>query len=316
MNRTVGAAVCVLGAACAAAADEARMEDRQVAALREMTDAVNAGDAARYARVYADDATITIFGSSELAGRAAIEAHEVGLLREFPGARLAFHDVWQDGERAAVHYAVTGKTPQGKVMGHEGLLFYRFQPSGLVAEERRYLDGLTPMAQLGALGSVPARSLPALPSRMTAHLAQGSPEEHANRDNAAMALAALDSGDETAFESGFARDAMLDELMLLRPFAGPSSVREYFRTWSGAVGSARSEVGASLVAGDTVLFEVVLSGALTAALGGVSAPNQRFRVHRALLVRLDHGKITRFMSFINGKELAQAVGQWPPPPAR
>jgi hypothetical protein len=70
------------------------------------------------------------------------------------------------------------------------------------------------------------------------------------------------------------------------------------------------------VAGDTVLFEVVLSGALTAALGGVSAPNQRFRVHRALLVRLDHGKITRFMSFINGKELAQAVGQWPPPPAR
>ena len=35
-------------------------------------------------------------------------------------------------------------------------MFYRFDPTGLIVEERRYLDSLTPMAQLGLLGcSVP-----------------------------------------------------------------------------------------------------------------------------------------------------------------
>jgi hypothetical protein len=55
-------------------------------------------------------------------------------------------------------------------MGHEGLLFYRLHPSGLIEEERRYLDSLTPMAQLGLLGALPARPLPTLPTEMKADL--------------------------------------------------------------------------------------------------------------------------------------------------
>ena len=66
------------------------MEDRQISAVTEMMQAVNAGDAKRYARLYAQDAVIMIHGSGELKGRGAIEQHEVELLREFPGARLAF----------------------------------------------------------------------------------------------------------------------------------------------------------------------------------------------------------------------------------
>jgi len=128
-----------------------------ITVLNEMTRTVNAGDAAGYARLYAEDAAITIHGGGVLAGRAAIQAHEVELLSEFPGTRLAFYDVWQSGPLAVVHYAVNGPTGAGKPMGHEGLLFYRFLPSGLIAEERRYMDTLTPMAQLGALGPGPAR---------------------------------------------------------------------------------------------------------------------------------------------------------------
>ena len=149
--------------------------NRQAAALHEMMRAVNAGDAAAYARVYAEGAVITIHGGGVLSGRRAIEAYEIDLLREFPGTQLAFYDFWQSGAAVVVHYGVDGRTPAGQAMGHEGLLFYRFEPSGLIADERRYLDSATPMAQLGLLGPSPARPRPALPRTMQAHLAGSSP---------------------------------------------------------------------------------------------------------------------------------------------
>ena len=49
--------------------------NRQAAAFWEMLRAVNAGDANAYARVYAEDAVITIQGGGVLSGRPAIEAY-------------------------------------------------------------------------------------------------------------------------------------------------------------------------------------------------------------------------------------------------
>src|SRR5262245_1760097 len=90
----------------AAAPADAHPYALQLAALHEMARSVNAGEAAKYARLYANDAVITIYGSGDLTGRAAIEAHEVELLRQFPGARLAFDAAWQSGASAVVHYGV------------------------------------------------------------------------------------------------------------------------------------------------------------------------------------------------------------------
>jgi uncharacterized protein (TIGR02246 family) len=307
----------VLGVvAHAAAAREGRMQDRQVAALTGMMDAVNAGDAGRYARLHAQDAVIAIHGSGRLEGRGAIEQHEVELLRQFPGARLAFYDAWLEGPRAVVHYAVNGKTPGGQAMGHEGLLFYRFEPSGLIREERRYLDSLTPMAQLGLLGALPARPLPTLPARMKAHVAEGSPAEAENAARARAAFAALDSGNETAFLSSLAEDAVLDDLMLPRPFVGKQEVKAWLEEWTAAIGGASTEIASVLGAGEFVLVETVLRGTLKGPLGPVSAADRGFAVHRAAMVRVRDGRLSRLSFFTNGKELAEAVGQWPLPAAK
>jgi hypothetical protein len=193
--------------------------NRQAAALFEMIRAVNAGEAAAYAGVYAEDAVITIHGTGVLSGRAAIEAHEVSLLREFPGTQLAFYDFWQDGLAVVVHYGVNGRTPGGQAMGHEGLLFYRFDPSGLVKEERRYLDSATPMAQLGLLGSSPARPLPTLPAMVQAHIKGTSPREGGNAALVRSTFAALDAPDEAAFLGAFAEDGVLDDLSEPSPSA-------------------------------------------------------------------------------------------------
>lgn len=288
------------------------MEDRQITALTEMMRAVNAGNARSYARLYAEDAVITIHGSGVLEGRGAIEKHEIELLREFPGARLGFYAVWQSGPRAVVHYAVNGRTPGGQAMGHEGLLFYRFHPSGLIEKEDRYLDSLTPMAQLGILGPVPTRPLPTLPAALTTHATKGSPGENANVALVRASFAALDAKDEAAFLSSLAEDAVWDEMAEPQPKVGKRNLQAWFQTWTGAIPDAQSEIATILGIGEFVLVETVVRGTLKGPLGPLAASDRRFAVHRAAIVHVKEGKIARLAAFMNGKELAQAVGQWPP----
>lgn len=288
------------------------MRERQVTAMRRMMDTVNAGDARGYARLYAQDARISMHGRPALEGRAAIEQHELELLRDYPGARLAFYALWQQGPAAVAHYAVDWEGPLGRSMGHEGLLFHRFHPSGLIAEERRYNDSFTPMAQLGALGDVPSRARPVLPAEMEVHVAQGSPSEAENVATVKASWAALDAQDERGFLAYLAEDAVQDEMILPHPFVGKASVRAWLGAWNGAIADARTEITTILAVGDFVLVESVLRGTLDGRLGPVSAASQPFAVHRAAIVRVQGGKLSRIAAFLDAKELAAAVGAWPP----
>ncbi|MBI3208700.1 MAG: nuclear transport factor 2 family protein [Candidatus Solibacter usitatus] len=251
----------------------------------EMANAVNAGDARRYAALYAQDAVITIYGGEVLKGRDAIETHEVDLLRQFPGARLAFYEIWRDGEAAVVHYGVNGQTSSGKSMGHEGLLFYRFHASGLIAKERRYFDSLTPMAQLGALGPVAARPVPQLASGTKLHVAAGSAQEREN-------VSAIPA----SFTSMLSPDVVVDDRSLPQSLSGRANATAWFLKWPTV---ETTNVQGN---GDFVLLETLIRA------GG------KFAVHRALIVQMKNGKIANISAFMNGKELAESLGQWPPPP--
>ena len=65
--------------------------------------------------------------------------------------------------------------------------------------------------------------------------------------------------------------------------------------------------------GEFVLVELLVRGTLKGPFGPLSAANRELTVHRALIVELKGGRLTRISAFMNGKELAQAVGQWPLP---
>ena len=289
------------------------MQHAQVATVTGMTEAVNAGDAKHYALAYTKDAVIVIHGSAVLRGRDAIERYEVELLREFPGARLAFHAMWQAGPAAVVRYAVTGQGRAGRWMGHEGLLFYRFDASGLVQEEHRYLDSLTPMAQMGFLAAGPARPLPALRSEMTMHVAEGSAREKENKALVAATLSALDARDEAGFLARIDEGAVLDDLTQPAAVVGKRSVKAWFESWAAAVPDARSDVATLLGVGEFVLAESVVHGTLTSPLAGLSPSDRAFAVHRAAIFQVAGGALTSLSIFMNRKELAEAVDQWPPP---
>jgi ketosteroid isomerase-like protein len=274
------------------------------ATLGEMVDAVNASDAARYARVYAPDALITIHGGTELRGRAAIEAYEVELLRQFPGTRLALFAVWEAGPWTVAHYGV--RSPQPTLTGHEGLLFYRFAEDGLIAEERRYLDTLTPMSQVGALGKVraPVPELPARPSSF-------EPGDARERANAELVRRALGAADETTFLAHVDPAARFREVSWGWP-AAAATPAVWFESWRTVVADPALDISTVATSGAHVLVEAVLRGRLKAPLG-VARPSERtFTVHRAYVVQVENGRITSLTAFMNGKELAESVGQWPP----
>ena len=288
------------------------MTERQAAALERMMTSVNAGDAKTYARLYAPNAGITIYGSDKLEGRDAIEQHEVELLREYPGTRLAFYVAWQRGPLAVVHYGVNGRTPAGRAMGHEGLLFFRFDDAGLIVEERRYLDSLTPMGQLGALGNTPVRPLPPLPAAMTTLVATGPSDGNDAVAVARAAVAAMNAHDESSFLSLVQDDAVVDELMLVEPFAGKANVRRWFGMWNGAVPQLQVDVTHIVGVRDFALAETLARGTLEGAFGPLAPSATPFAVHRAIVFQVRDGKVARIEAFMNGKEVAEAIGQWPP----
>jgi len=282
----------------------------QKAALQTMRDSVNRGDARAYASVYSPSATISIFGGGELRGRSAIEQHEVELLQQFPKARFEFYDVWHGGSQVVAHYAVNAPTAAGPSMGHEGLLFFTFNAAGEIERENRYQDSLTPMAQLGALGNAPRRPLPKLTADWRSHESGGA-NERRNVATARRLLTAVDEHRHAEVTSLLAANPAIDELMLADTFAGAQGSRQWFDAL-GAFAGSTFNLATVIAAGRYVLLEGVLSGRLTAPFGLVKSSSRQFSVHRAAVLEFDDaGRVVSIKAFMNGKELAASVGQWP-----
>src|SRR5262249_39198906 len=152
--------------------------------------------------------------------------------------------------------------------------------------------------------------------RMTPHVATGSPAEAAQVALVKASLAALGSAHEAAFLATVADDAVVDELIEPRPFTGSSGARDWVRRWAAAVPGATTETTTVEGVENWVLLEMLLRGTLRGDLGPLEASGGEFTVHRAVLAQVRDGKIARLSAFMNGKELAQATGQWPLPAMR
>ena len=93
-------------------------------------------------------------------------------------------------------------------------------------------------------------------------------------------------------------------------------MKAWFERWTRAVPGARTEIVTLAAIGDDVLVETVVRGGLQAPLGRLTPSDRPFAVHRAAIVQMTDDKIAHLSVFMNTKELAQAVGQWPPSAAK
>jgi len=265
-----------------------------------MAAAINAADASRYAAAYEQDATIIIFGGATVRGREAIEAYERDLLAQFPGTRFALIEIWQAGNQVAVHYGVNSP-PHGTMpaTGHEGLLFYDIGQHGLIAEEHRYLDGLTPAIQAGALPHLQARGIPSLPERATIVAADADGRSEAV---ARGMTEAFNEGNEQAVLARFATHGRIDELALPTPFLDAVGVRAWFTMWRRAVPNLAIEVRRRFIVGSYALWEEALRGDLADSLGGIVRP-VGIVLHRGIVAQVRANAIDTLRAFMNRQEL-------------
>ena len=172
------------------------------------------------------------------------------------------------------------------------------------------MDSLTPMIQMGVLGSRPARGIPVLPDSPKTTASQGSSAEEEAAAIASKAFASLASRNEKEFFSVVDDAAVFEDLMFPAP-AAEIGARAWLDAWSGPVSGMTCEIATIFAAGEDVLVEMVVRGTLNGTLGPVEAARMPFAVHRAAVVRVERGRVVRASLFGNGKELAEAVGQWP-----
>jgi hypothetical protein len=280
--------------------------DLQAAALTRMRDAVNRGDARGYADVYSADASITIFGANDLRGRDAIEKHERELLSQFPGTRFEFFDTWHGRDIVVAHYGVNWRGRSG-AMGHEGLLFFRFNVAGEIVSEERYLDSLTPMAQMGALPGSQPRALPVLPERAREH-GGGASAERSNVEEVRRVLLAIDRRRPPPVDD-LAAATFIDELIFPEPFTGTDAGRLWLRDIEG-LADTRFDIRTMLGVGRHVLVAGIWHGRVVRRVGPAPPSERPFKVNRALIVELNERReIVLIRAFMNGRELAESVAQ-------
>jgi steroid delta-isomerase-like uncharacterized protein len=125
-------------------------------------------------------------------------------------------------------------------------------------------------------------------------------------------LAALDTGDGDAFLTSLAEDAIVDDRTEPAPVAGKRNIASWAKRRAVAFTGVTSDVTTAFGVGDFVLLESVLRGTFKGPWGRLAAPNRPFEIHRAAIAQVTNGKLVRVSAYWNFKELAQAVGQWPP----
>jgi ketosteroid isomerase-like protein len=98
--------------------------------------------------------------------------------------------------------------------------------------------------------------------------------------------------------------------MLPQPLRGRANAIGWLKTWSAAR-DMKNDVIRMVAVGDDVLVETITRATLSGSIGRVTALGKPFSVHRALVFEIRNGTISRLISFMNGRELAEATGQWP-----
>jgi len=134
---------------------------------------------------------------------------------------------------------------------------------------------------------------------------------------AGVRLVAVATGRSTAEELREAgATTVLDDLSEPGPSAGRANVKAWFDRWKHAAAGAKTTNIRLVAVGDDVLAETLVIGRLQAPLGRLRPSDRPFAVHRAAIVQVRNDRIARLTFFMNTKELAEDVGQWPPSAAK
>ena len=132
-------------------------QNDNVAAIESAVEKMNAGDVDGYLELYADNVTVHGYPPG-VEGKAGVSEFYRAFAKALPDLNLTADAAIADGDMVAVRYSLRGThsdelmgvPASGKKVEVDGQSFFRFE-NGQVAERWQLLDGLTLMAQIGAI---------------------------------------------------------------------------------------------------------------------------------------------------------------------
>lgn len=298
------------------------LSEMQRAAGKTIAEALAAGDAKKFASVYAENATLKMAGAPDVVGRANIEKNLGELMKSFSKMKLGEQRVFVKKEVVVSEWILTG-THSGefagvkaseKPVGWAGASVIWFDDDGMVKEEHAYWNPPTVLFQVGA-SKEKNRAAAALPGGApTVTIAQGSPAEDDNVKVVAALNEALEKKDDKKLGGMFVDKAEWDDITMPEAAKGKAAVLKYFKGLSTAFPDAKAVTTFSFGAGDWVVEEGTYGGTNNGPLFGAPATKKAMTVHELNIVQLDKDKkIVRAINYGNDLEMSSQLS--PPKPA-
>jgi steroid delta-isomerase-like uncharacterized protein len=296
--------------------------EMQQATAKGVAEALNAHDAKKFSSHYTADAVLHVIGMPEVKGTADLEKDVQVYFTAFPDVKFALSRCAQKGDMSVCEWVANGThsgdlmglKPSQKPVGYHGASVVWFDADGKIKQEHRYFDMATIMGQVGAI-KVPTRPVPPLPTNTEWVASAGTPDEEKNVEAQKAAYAAMDSKKVDDFLVHLSDDVTFSDLTQPADQKGKKAAKDFLAMLFKAVPDAKGSTSTIFGAGDHVFAEMSVSGTWKGNMGPMKATGKPMTVHGLDVMHYKDGKIVSGVSYGNAKEILDAAGMWPKPPA-
>jgi uncharacterized protein (TIGR02246 family) len=287
--------------------------------LKNVTEALNAHDAPKYAMSCTPDAVDTPYGGPEAHGREEIAKMIQPFFDMSSDIKGGAAHVWAKGNVVAVDWVSAG-TMTGDFMGMKAskkpfgghrLVVATLNDDGLASQIHEYADFPGLMAQLKGAKDAPA--VPALPLSPEMHMAKGTPDEDKLVDWLRTANDTFNKDDAKAMSPLFATGGDVTfYFMGGKVLKAGAEIDKFHTDYFKAIPKAQFSIANAWGIDGFVVAERTISGKLTGRLGPLAPTNKDVTLHAGEIYQTTaDGKINHAWAFGN---MAEAAPPPPPPP--
>jgi predicted ester cyclase len=284
-----------------------------------MNEALDAHDADKFAAFLAEDVTVSVPGTPDIHGRAAVAASMKSIFAALGDLKVADVRTFVKGNVQITDFVLDatmtgdfmGIKATKKPIGGRRIVIAWFDDAGLVTKWHEYVDLAGTIAQMKGAKDAPA--VPPMPSApVEAHVAKGSRDEDDQVDWFARVNDAFNTGDPKAVDVLVAPDAEATVYLLGGKAMKAKEVTAFDADLSRAFSKPKYAVDGVWAIDGFVVTERTLTGTHKARFGSVPPSNKEVTVHLAeVLLPGADGKIQKAWTYGNLGEIAA-----PPPPAK
>ena len=288
------------------------------ASIKNVTDALNGHDPAKYAAVFAPDGVVKQGGQPDISGRDTIAADIKNLFTAFPDLKFAFSRAMWKGNMGVSTWdwngtdtgGFMGAKPTNRPVGVSGATVAIYNDDGLIKELHIYDDQANVMQQLDPKAKKGSFRAPPTLATQIETVSAGGPDEDKNLAAGKAMYQMLDDHKVKDLCAAMAsNDAAIDDYSMPVGFKGSKGCSDYINGFVKAMPDFHSQPLANQVAiGPYLVSEGTVQGTNKGPLGPIKATGKPVNLHFIDIVQLKDGKVTHISSYANGFELLTQLG--------